>query len=202
MKIIGHRGARGLAPENSILAIRVAMRENVDMIELDIQLKNTDVVLAHDPIVAGERYTHLHEALKKIHGKVAVNLEIKPQKGVAPEDIVALLKGELKSYKGKVVISSYSYKILKEVQRVLPKIEIAVLERWSGVRAVTKASMLNVHRIHINHTALWSGFVRSMKHKNYELYAYTVNLSDRAEELEAWGIDGICTDYPNLFNNQ
>lgn len=189
-----------MAPENTILSIRIALREKVDMIELDIRSKNDSLVLAHDPIIPRKRYTTLDEALKKIHGKVPINLEVKPQRDVDPTEIVAMLKMELKNYTGKIIISSYSYKILKEVKRQLPKIEIAILEQWSGVRAVTKATMLDIQRLHINQRALWSGFVRSMQHRGYDIYAYTVNHRDRAEELEKWGVVGIFTDYPNLFH--
>ena len=199
MQIIGHRGAKGLAPENTILAIRVAIREKVDMIEIDVQLKGKTLVLSHDPVVEGKKYTTLHTALEKIHGKTPLNIEIKEQKAVKPAKIVAAIKKELSGYKGRVVISCYNYKILLEVRHSMPKAEIAVLEKWSGVRAVAKASLLKTKRIHMNQKSLWSGFVRSMKHSGYELHAYTVNLSDRADELESWGVDGIFTDYPSLF---
>jgi len=196
MKIIGHRGARGLAPENTVLGIRVAMREKVDMIELDLWAQDGKIVLSHDPLVEGKKYTTLAQALKKVDSKLPLNLELKD-----PE-VLRLLKKEMHGYKGEVVFSSFNYKILQIVKNIFPKSEIAVLEKWSGVRAVARASRLGTKRIHINHKALWSGFVKSMKHKDYKLYAYTVNLSDRAEELEKWGIDGIFTDYPNLFKDR
>lgn len=194
MKIIGHRGAKGLAPENTILSIRVAMREKVDMIELDLRVKNGKIVLSHDEVGADSRYPSLKEALKKINSKVALNLEIKE-----PE-VLPLLKRDLKGYKGKIVFSSSNYKILQVVRNIYPKAEIAVIEKWSGVRAVTKASLLKTNRIHINHKVVWSKFIRALKHKGYDVYPYTVNHRDRAEELQEWGVDGIFTDYPNLFN--
>lgn len=194
MKIIGHRGARGIAPENSVLGIRVALREKVDMIELDVRVKDGVLVLHHDPLEDGKQYTLLSEALNAVAGKVPVNLELKEIEA-AP-----LLKQALRRYDGKIVFSSFSYKTLHEVREFFPYATIAVLERWSGVRAITKAALLHTKRVHINEKVLWSGFVRSMKREGYEIYAYTVNLSDRAEELQKWGIDGICTDYPNLFS--
>lgn len=196
MKIIGHRGARGLAPENTVLAIKVALREKVDMIELDVRLQGKKLVLAHDPLEPGKKYTPLSDALETLAGKTPLNLELKE-----PET-VPLLKQALRKYDGKILFSSFNYKTLREVREVFPYCEIAVLERWSGIRAVTKASLLHTKRLHINDKALWSGFVRSVKHEGYSIYAYTVNLRDRADELQSWGIDGICTDYPNLFNTR
>ena len=48
-KIMGHRGARGLAPENTIEGMKLAWRLGVDMIETDIYLtKDNVLVLCHD----------------------------------------------------------------------------------------------------------------------------------------------------------
>lgn len=178
------------------------MREKVDMIEVDVQLHENALVLAHDPVVDHGDYTTLADALKLVNGRLPINLELKAQKDVEAKELVQRLKKVLKNYAGEIIISSFSYGILHEARLQLPQTELAVLERWSGVRAVTKATMLHTHRLHINDKVLWSGFVRSVKHRGYDLYAYTVNHRDRAEELESWGVDGICTDYPNLFEER
>ncbi|MCO5165506.1 MAG: glycerophosphodiester phosphodiesterase [Planctomycetes bacterium] len=48
----GHRGARGLAPENTLEGFRRALEAGVDMLELDVQLtRDGDVVVIHDPLV-------------------------------------------------------------------------------------------------------------------------------------------------------
>ena len=50
MKIIGHRGAAGLALENTLSSIRTALHAGVDVIEIDIRLtKDLHFVLSHDP---------------------------------------------------------------------------------------------------------------------------------------------------------
>jgi len=193
MEIIGHRGARGLAPENSLKAIRRAMSCKVDMIEVDLRVKDGEVVMSHDPVIHSEKYDLIEDALVLVDGKIPFNLEIKEI------EVVKLLKQTLKDYKGEVLFSSFEYKILQELKSIFPKSPLAVLEKWSGVRAVAEATLLGTNRVHINQQWLWSGFVKSMKHRGYKLYAYTVNSRDRADELERWGVDGIFTDYPSLF---
>jgi glycerophosphoryl diester phosphodiesterase len=188
-----HRGARGLAPENTPKAILRGIANGVDMVEVDLRMHNDSVVLSHDPTVKHKSYTSLTEALQTVKGKVPLNLEIK-ELAVA-EHLPVLLK----HYKGKILFSSFEFKTLQKVRELFPKAEIAILEKWSGVRAVAEASLIGTNRVHINQQWLWSGFVRSMKHRGYKLYAYTVNSRDRADELEAWGVDGIFTDYPSLF---
>ncbi len=50
MKIIGHRGARGIELENSVASIRSAMELNIDAIEFDIHRTRDNVlVVIHDP---------------------------------------------------------------------------------------------------------------------------------------------------------
>lgn len=48
-KIWAHRGASGYAPENTLEAFELAIHQNADGIELDIQLtKDSELVVAHD----------------------------------------------------------------------------------------------------------------------------------------------------------
>ena len=46
----GHRGARGLMPENTIPAMKVAVDEGANILEVDVHIsKDRQVVVAHDP---------------------------------------------------------------------------------------------------------------------------------------------------------
>jgi glycerophosphoryl diester phosphodiesterase len=48
--VIGHRGARRRAPENTMAAFELAMSEGADGVELDVRLnRDGDVVVIHDP---------------------------------------------------------------------------------------------------------------------------------------------------------
>lgn len=49
MKIIGHRGAKGLGPENNHTSIRLALKQNISAIEIDVrQTLDGIFVLCHD----------------------------------------------------------------------------------------------------------------------------------------------------------
>jgi glycerophosphoryl diester phosphodiesterase len=79
MKIIGHRGAAGLALENTLESIRSAVSAGVDAIEIDVRLtKDKHLVLSHDghtkrvsPSRLVVHETHLQDlqALKLHNGK-------------------------------------------------------------------------------------------------------------------------------------
>ena len=51
-EIVGHRGAEGLAPPNTVAAIRRGLETGVDGIELDVrQTSDGELVLFHDPVL-------------------------------------------------------------------------------------------------------------------------------------------------------
>jgi len=50
MVIIGHRGAAGIQPENTVSGIEAAVSAGVDMIEFDIRAtKDKQLIVFHDP---------------------------------------------------------------------------------------------------------------------------------------------------------
>jgi len=52
MIIMGHRGAAGLEPENTLLSIERAMEIGVDAVEIDVRLsKDKELVVIHDATV-------------------------------------------------------------------------------------------------------------------------------------------------------
>ena len=188
MKIIGHRGARGEAPENTEAGIDIAMRAGVDMIEVDLRLVGNTIVLSHDPIVSDKIYYQLSELLKHVAGKVPLNLEIKEL------TVASKLPDLLNGYSGEVLLSSFDYDTLHACRKLLPCIPIAVLDSWSGVRATYRASKLNTKRIHMNQRWLWRGFIYSMTRRGWQLYAFTVNSHRQARVFEKSRLLGIFTD--------
>ena len=56
IKIIAHRGASGLAPENTLGAFKIAIELGADMIELDIRpTKDQKAIVFHDKkLIAGK----------------------------------------------------------------------------------------------------------------------------------------------------
>lgn len=50
IQIVGHRGAKGVAPENTLASFQAALDVGVDMIELDVHLsRDGELVVIHDP---------------------------------------------------------------------------------------------------------------------------------------------------------
>lgn len=220
MKIIGHRGAHGLAPENTIVSIEKAIEHGVDMIEFDVRVtKDGYAVLHHDGHLTdpngnqlnisqsnlSELITHkpdlalLNEAIKAINHRAQMLIEVKPD--VVIEPIVTVIDKCLKTgwKSDEITCCSFSFKILKQLRQALPDLKIMVTERWSGVRATHHARVLNTKSISMNHHVLWWGFIKSMNNAGYELYTYTLNDTSKARKWAKYGLAGVITDYPDQF---
>jgi glycerophosphoryl diester phosphodiesterase len=220
MKIIGHRGARGLAPENTIAALQKGLEHHVDILEFDLRVTKDGVAILHhdadltDPggntlMIAKTDYELLkshkpdlatfQEVLDEIGRSVPLYVEVKPGEPVAP--IVKIIKAYLKKgWRGdNLLLASKSQEILRELHRELPQIPNIVIEPWSGVRAHRRARQINATIIAMNQRWLWWGFIRGFKRSRYQLYAYPLNDPVKAKRWARWGLGGVITDYPDRF---
>lgn len=223
MKIIGHRGARGLAPENTLASIHKGLMHHADMIEFDVRVTKDGVpVLHHDSSMKGadskkfkisehsyaelkEHFpdiTKLTEALDLIDAKAIPYIEVKQREPVKP--IVKVLEQYIDGMysAGQLRLASKSQKTLRELHEALPTVPIIVIDRWSGVRAHRRARELGAKEIAMNQLWLWRGFIRGFKNSDYKLYAYTLNSPPKAQRWAKWGLAGVITDSPDRFENK
>ena len=220
MKIIGHRGAKLLAPENTIASFEKALEYKVDEIECDVRVTKDNVAILnhdahlHDPSgsqlrIKDQTYaelkahktdlTTLEEALRLVNRKVPVMIELKPKEDTAPA--IAIVKKLLKEGWEPKDFSfvSFDFKILQELKQQQPGIELVVDEMWSGIRASYRARKLGIKRINMFSWWLWGGFIRSMS-RNYELAAFPLNDTKKAQRWQKAGLSGVITDFPDKFN--
>lgn len=196
MYVIGHRGAAGLAPENTISGFRKALETGVDAVEFDVQsTPDGAIVLSHDKPESPNGLVTLEEALDCINGKVDIVIDVKP--GCDPIILISHL--DTTTYKGHITIASKSPKILALLKAKQPDYEYALQERYSGVRASYRARKLGITRLHFQARVLWSGFIKAMNKQGYEVYAYTVNDPRKAAKWERSGLKGVFTDRPDLY---
>lgn len=144
---IGHRGARGLEPENTLRSFEKAIQLGADMIEFDVQLtKDKEIVVIHDLTVdrttdgkgkvgnltlgqikqldagQGEKVPTLIEALEFLKGRCQINIEAKSRK------VINYLTRELKARdlaSMPIYISSNYFKSLEKIEQALPKVKVA-----------------------------------------------------------------------------
>ena len=221
MKIIGHRGARGLAPENTIASIEKAIKLGVDAVEIDVRMTKDNVaVLHHDPAVidpSGAEMTIKHatyaellrhkpdlapldHAIRVIGHRCSLIIEIKP--GEKPAKTIEIIRLYLtKGWRlSEFSITSYDFSILREVQRELPHVQLIVLEKWSSIRARSRANKLGTKHVSMSQRWLWLGFVKAVYRGGWQLYTFPFSNSGR-EVPKSWRpyLYATITDRPDRF---
>ena len=219
MKIIGHRGAAGLALENSRASLLAAIAQGVDMIEFDVRLTADDhLVVIHDKETSrvaedahtvrertlaelrtvslsnGEELMTLDEALEVI-SDTPVIIELKDKGSV--DELLLVLERHPNSVPR---VASFQHDELRYVRRVLPDVPTYVLERFAPVDIVHTARAVQATGIGLNKWLINPLTYWLVRHYNLEIYLYTVNspLFVRFLRLFYPNVD-LCTNQPERF---
>lgn len=220
--VIGHRGARGHAPENTLLSLDVAMKLGADWVEVDAQLHEGELLLMHDLRLErttngsgrladhslatlraldagqGQKIPTLQEALNLLDARVGINIELKTWNGAAAAVAETLRNALAQGWPtDKLLVSSFHLPELYEFHQLLPEIPIGVLLcgvplDWAGVTVELGASTLNLSDEFVDERLIADAHARGLR-----VYTYTVNHLDEMRRMKALGLDGIFTDYPD-----
>ena len=223
--VLAHRGARRVAPENTLEAFRRAGAMGADGVELDVR-RTADgaLVLHHDPavadgaLIAGTPAAELQadhpeiptlaEALDVCAG-LLVNVEIKNAPGEAgfdPEEraaegVVALL--DARSGRDRVIVSSFQLATIDRVRAHSSTVPTGLL---TVTRADVRILDLLVER---GHHALHPGrqgmtrrraerIVADAHARGLQVNVWTVNAPATLQRLAAAGVDALITDVPDV----
>lgn len=194
MKIIGHRGAAGLALENTLESIRSAIRTGVDAIEIDVRLtKDNHLVLSHDAHTSristtqlNVHETHLEElqTVRLHNGKRIPTLkEAMRATGDTPLIIEAkgsgwaraLAKTLHKNHQGKVSVIAFDHDELYTFNLLCPHIPTYALERTSAHEVIRKAKQWGFTGVDLNFWILNPLTYWRARRSGLEIIIYTVN---------------------------
>ena len=262
----GHRGARGLMPENTIPAMYKAIDLGVTSLEMDVHITRDNlVILSHDdhidptftlpdhgsemPMdksqklaffqmdyatiskfdVGSKFYPKFPDQQKmkvqipllsslidsvqnylRVSGKPQVfyNIETKskPQgdRRFHPEPVtfVKLLMDviEEKKISPWVIIQSFDPRTLQVINTSYPKIKTSLLVEEGSLESnlLTLGFLPTVYSPH--YKLVTAELVKQCHTKGLKIIPWTVNSKKEIENLKMLNVDGIITDYPNLFN--
>ncbi len=151
MRVIGHRGAMGHAPENTLLSIEKAMELGASWIEVDVQAADGRLIVFHDirleritngtGYVSEQRFSYLRsldagagqiiptldEVFERIGQRVGINIELKGPNTAAP---VAEQIGRQLSQgwdRDRILVSSFNHPELMTFKTICPNIDIGPL---------------------------------------------------------------------------
>lgn len=220
---IGHRGAAGYEPENTLRSFEKAVDLGVDMIELDVQICATgEIVVIHDTSVdritdgkglvknlslqelkdldigKGERIPLLSEVLDLVSGRAGLNIELK-SKGT-PEPVNDLLHrniGRKGWMKEQFMVSSFHPGVLLDFSRICEGIRTAVLIENMPYGADEFGSMIGSYSVNPNFRYLREDFVKSTHDRDMKVIPWTVDNPHDIKRMIDLGVDGIISDYPD-----
>jgi len=217
--IQGHRGARGLRPENTLASFEAALDAGANSLETDVQVTADGVpVLIHDRSLPGEtrpiRLTTYAEAtaaglvaLRELYDFVAdrdviVDLDIKcePFHGGLPDDLTATALEVVRQADAadRTWVRSFDHRVVRRLRQTEPRLTGAVL--IEGTAPVDPVSLVRAADAQVyapEYLFLDEEQVRQCHAARIRVMPWTVNERADWERLIGWHVDGITTDYPD-----
>lgn len=161
-------------------------------------LEKLDAGSWHGPAFQGEPVPRLSAVAHYLHGLgIMANVEIKPcaareaETGRAVASLCAELWGDRFV---KPLVSSFSVPALEAARAAVPELWIGLLVEKPDDALFALLDKLACVSLHCDHRHVTADLVRRVHAAGRRLMCYTVNDIARAEELIAWGVDGIFTD--------
>jgi glycerophosphoryl diester phosphodiesterase len=222
---IGHRGAAGLAPANTLAGLDAALAAGLDGVEIDVVAIDGVVRLAHSARERTGESPTLDDALALIAERgadVLVQVDVK-RPGYEEPVVEALGRHDLRA---RAVVTSYFHWTLRTVRRVAPEVAIGVgypydrtglAERYLPERAVRiglgamrralprridgmmRASGADAAMLH--HLVLSATVMDRCRALDVPVWAWTVNDPAALDRVLRLGVDAVITDEPGIFGS-
>ena len=215
---IGHRGACGYRPENTLASIEHAITLGCHFTEVDVRrTADGTLVLLHDERVdrttngrgliadltvenaqkldagSGQMIPTLEETLAMAGGRIGLILEFKVP-GLA-YDACATVRGS--GFVGPVIYASFLHEELQHVRRIDP--QALTLALFKRVPENPSATALNLQATHVGVRidAVTKSLVHSLHESGVMVVVYTVDKPAAIKRTKLLGVDGIISDFPD-----
>ena len=222
--VIGHRGAAGLVPENTMPSFQRAFELGVDAIELDVHRVEHRLAVIHDDTL--ERTTNgkgpvaglslvelksldaggaasiplLDEVLDVLPGRIAINIELK---GRGTAALVAdLLRNHPRLLSEELcMVSSFDHLMLLRFRQIADDLPISIAPLYHQWRSTWRntTSRCRTKWLNLSEKLVTAARMHELGEAGLNVLAYTVNTPERALELQSLGVRGVFTDRPDLL---
>ncbi len=220
---IGHRGARGYEPENTMIGFQKAIDLNVDYIELDVHLSaDGELMVIHDETIdrttngkgavnqfslpelkrfqieKDQRIPTLTEVLNLIDQKCDINIELKSYETADKVvDLIEKYVSEKKWNYNQFLVSSFDWSALQRVALLNSKIPIGVLTETNLDLAFAFAKGVKAKSIHPYFHLLTEENTAKMQEIGFQVFPWTVNEIEDIKRIKTYNVDGIISDFPD-----
>ncbi len=217
---IGHRGAMGHAPENTLASFARALALGAHCVELDVHAVEGQLLVFHDQRLErtsngrgfvqeasfeylrsldagqGERIPTLDEVLALIDRKAGVNIELKGTDTALPvAAVLTRLRGqgwpeEL------LLVSSFDQTQLGVLRQRDPRLRLGLLCKQWRPDTLESARELAAYSLNLALDAVTSAAVARACEIGLRTLVYTVNEPADISRMREIGVDGVFTNYP------
>lgn len=219
MLCIGHRGAKGHAPENTLLSVRRALELGADGIEVDVYVSHGQLLVFHDRRLErttnghgrlsrksfeylrsldageGERIPTLQEVIDLVDHRAFLNIELKGANTAelvraVIEDCVNRLGWSYEDF----IVSSFRHRELRKLAHT--RIRLGIFRGRSPRRLSRIAEAFGATSVHTSLRSAKPRFVAKAHQHGLKVFVYTVNDPADIARMEVAGVDGVFTDFP------
>jgi len=221
-KYIGHRGARGEKPENTLLGIRHALELGLDGIEIDIHLsQDGELVVIHDDKLDrttngkgfvnqfsleklktfdagnGEKIPTLSEVIdlmKKFNKELFIEMKVPG----AEEKILKLIKE--KKFTDLSILKAFNHRLILNFKNLAPNIRAQVLMDSLPIDPVGIIKSAKADGISVNTKMIDTALVDQCHQAGFFVTSWNANTKEDLLKFIEMKIDYLCTDYPGIIN--
>jgi glycerophosphoryl diester phosphodiesterase len=226
--LLGHRGARHAAPENTFAAFDLALQEGADGVELDVRLNASgDVIVCHDltleRVTEGRDRRALHElstrdcnAVRLAQGEclpqlvdvldwadrhgACLNVEIKADGERRRRLVRAVARlTEARADGENLLVSCFNPVVLQLHGLFAPSVPTAWLVDSPVLSRMPLLPHAGSAALHPKESLITSETLAGWKRQGFRVHTWTVNDPGRARELAALGVDCLISDQPGAI---
>ncbi len=217
--VVGHRGAAGIAPENTLFGLEKAVELGVDMVEFDVrQTADESLVLMHDETVdrttdgtgpVAELTLDEIRALDAGEGHLVPTLD-EALETLAELDVGAYIELKEGDIANRVVDKARPYGVLEhsEVTAWDPAVIREIADRDAPVGGplatvdeehLRVAQELGYRHIGVHHESITREIVSRIQSVEIAAGAWPVNTREDLERVRSLGVDAVTTDRPDII---
>ena len=230
--VLGHRGAKAFAPENTMAAFHLALEQGADGFEFDIQLSKDGVpMVIHDATLdrttdgtgrvdqytaaelsdfdagEGEKIPTLETLLAEFRQNVLYNIEIKAYR-FWPNGVESAVGALIEKYAvaQQTVVSSFNFINMHRFRDLgLAEVGMAMI-RYPGPQALSD-KLFSAEIDHPYFAMVTPDYMAWAKKEGKRVNCWTVNETAEALRLAQLGVHGIISDRPGeirqaIFDNK
>lgn len=220
---IGHRGAAGHAPENTLQSFAKALELGANGVEFDVHIcKSGEPVVIHDETLErttngtgfvkektltelktldagkGEKIPTLTEALDFIDKRVLVMVELKSTDSPGPvADMLQYHVNDRGWEYSQFIVVSFNHHWLAQIRAINPQIAVGATLVGIPLDYARLAADIGAAAINPSIDYVNEDFVTDAHARGLDVYVWTVNAPYKIARAKNLGVDGIISDHPD-----